>query len=64
MTHGDDNGLRVPPQLAPIEVVIVPIYKTDEERVRVLEAADRIVDELRRVGAARTWPPARTRRRP
>jgi prolyl-tRNA synthetase len=43
MTHGDDVGLRVPPQLAPIEVVIVPIYKTDEERSRVLEAADRIV---------------------
>ena len=40
MTHGDDNGLRMPPQLAPIEVVIVPIYKTDEERARVLEAAE------------------------
>ncbi|HUX33018.1 MAG TPA: proline--tRNA ligase [Gemmatimonadaceae bacterium] len=44
MTHGDDVGLRVPPLLAPIEVVIVPIYKTDEERTRVLEAAGRIVD--------------------
>ncbi len=43
MTHGDDIGLRVPPLLAPIEVVIVPIYKTDEERARVLEAADNIV---------------------
>src|SRR5882757_1008819 len=32
MTHGDDNGLRIPPHLAPIEMVIVPIYKTDEER--------------------------------
>src|SRR4029079_4869958 len=32
MTHGDDVGLRVPPLLAPIELVIVPIYKTDEER--------------------------------
>jgi prolyl-tRNA synthetase len=46
MTHGDDNGLRVPPLLAPIEVVIVPIYKTDEERARMLEAADRIVASL------------------
>ncbi len=44
MTHGDDVGLRVPPLLAPIEVVIIPIYKTDEERARVLEAADRIVE--------------------
>jgi prolyl-tRNA synthetase len=42
MTHGDDNGLRTPPLLAPIEVVIVPIYKTDEERARVFEAAHRI----------------------
>ena len=40
MTHGDDNGLRIPPHLAPIELVIVPIYKTDEERNRVLDAAD------------------------
>ena len=42
MTHGDDRGLRVPPLLAPIEVVIVPIYRTDEDRARVLEAAVRV----------------------
>src|SRR5438552_2424139 len=47
MTHGDDNGLRVPPLLAPIEIVIVPIYRSDEERSKVLEAADRIVGSLR-----------------
>ena len=46
MTHGDDNGLRVPPLLAPIEVVIVPIYRTDEERSLVLEAANRIAKSL------------------
>jgi prolyl-tRNA synthetase len=46
MTHGDDIGLRLPPQLAPIEIVIVPIYKTDEERARVLAAADRIVESF------------------
>jgi prolyl-tRNA synthetase len=46
MTHGDDNGLRIPPLLAPIEVVIVPIYRKDEERAQVLEAADRIVKSL------------------
>ena len=34
MTHGDDNGLRIPPLLAPIELVIVPIYRSDEERAR------------------------------
>lgn len=42
MTHGDDKGLRIPPHLAPTEVVIVPIWRTDEERSRVLEAAERI----------------------
>jgi len=47
MTHGDDNGLRIPPLLAPTELVVVPIYRSDEERARVLEAADRIVQGLR-----------------
>src|SRR5512145_856957 len=46
MTHGDDNGLRIPPLLAPIELVIVPIWKSDAERGRVLEAADRIQRSL------------------
>jgi prolyl-tRNA synthetase len=36
MVHGDQNGLIMPPKLAPIQVVIVPIYKTDEERAAVL----------------------------
>ena len=47
MTHGDDNGLRIPPLLAPIELVVVPIYKTDEERTQVVEAAKRIITGLR-----------------
>ncbi len=42
MTHGDDKGLRIPPLLAPTEIVVVPIWRSDEERARVLEAADRI----------------------
>ena len=46
MTHGDDIGLRVPPLLAPIELVIVPIYRTDEDRALVLEAATRIAASL------------------
>ena len=46
MTHGDDTGLRVPPLLAPIEMVIVPIYRTDEERGLVLESANRIAKSL------------------
>ena len=47
MTHGDDNGVRIPPLLAPTEIVIVPIYRSDDERAKVLEAADRIVASLK-----------------
>jgi prolyl-tRNA synthetase len=46
MTHGDDLGLRTPPKVAPTQLVIVPIYKADAERARVLEAADRIAASL------------------
>ncbi len=42
MTHGDDNGLVCPPRLAQYQVVIVPIYKTDEERAQVLEAGEHV----------------------
>ena len=46
MTHSDDNGLVCPPRLAPVEVVIIPIYKSDEEKARVVEAAYKVRDEL------------------
>jgi prolyl-tRNA synthetase len=46
MTHGDDNGLRIPPLLAPIECVIIPIWRTDAERETVLEAAERLERNL------------------
>ncbi|MEO8194381.1 MAG: proline--tRNA ligase [Gemmatimonadales bacterium] len=46
MTHGDDFGLRVPPLLAPIELVIVPIWRTDEDKTRVIEAARKIRETL------------------
>ncbi len=47
MTHSDDNGLRIPPKLAPIEIVIVPIWKSDEEQGRVLDAAHKLKATLR-----------------
>ena len=47
MTHSDDKGLVCPPRLAQWQVVIVPIYRTDEERESVMHAADEIVRELR-----------------
>lgn len=47
MTHSDDDGLVLPPRLAPIHVVIVPIYRKDEERTAVLEQAAKIAQTLR-----------------
>ncbi len=46
MVHGDDNGLILPPRLAPIQVVIVPIWKGDDEKAQVLEAAGKVQAEL------------------
>ena len=45
MTHSDDKGLVLPPRLAPVKAVMVPIYRKDEERAKVLEAAERIAKE-------------------
>ena len=46
MVHGDDTGLILPPRLAPYQVVIVPIYRKDEERAQVLAEADLLAAEL------------------
>lgn len=50
MTHGDDQGLVLPPRLAPIQAVIVPIYKNDAEKSKVMEVADRVFKELKDCG--------------
>jgi prolyl-tRNA synthetase len=50
MVHGDDQGLVLPPRLAPIQVVLVPIYKNDQERALVLEAAGKIKSVLVKAG--------------
>ena len=50
MTHSDDQGLVLPPKLAPTQVVVVPIYRSDEQREAVLEYADSIYDELTALG--------------
>jgi prolyl-tRNA synthetase len=42
MVHGDDQGLVLPPKLAPIQVVVVPIWKDDDQRAEVLEAVARV----------------------
>jgi prolyl-tRNA synthetase len=50
MTHSDDDGLVLPPLLAPTQVVIVPIFKTDEEQQKVMAAADQIFTTLKKEG--------------
>ena len=52
MAHGDDNGLVLPPKLAPIQVVMVPIYKTDEERDAVLAKFESIEKALAAKGVS------------
>ena len=47
MTHSDDNGLVLPPMLAPLQVVLIPIYKTDEEKQMIDELATKIQQELK-----------------
>lgn len=49
MTHGDDQGLVLPPRLAPVQAVIVPIWRKDEERAAVLEAARALRQRLQDV---------------
>ena len=46
MAHGDDQGLRLPPNIAPVQAVIVPIYKSDEQLTEVMEAANRLKSSL------------------
>ncbi len=50
MTHSDDNGLVLPPKLAPYEVVIIPIYRSQEQLDAVLEKANEIKKELAKQG--------------
>ncbi len=50
MTHSDDNGLLLPPKLAPIQVVIVPIYKNDEQFNQISEKANQIKAALEAKG--------------
>ncbi len=60
MTHSDDHGLVLPPKLAPIQVVIVPIYKTDEQYHAISEKANEIVKELRKHGISVKFDQRRT----
>src|SRR6201991_3097798 len=49
MAHSDDDGLIIPPKLAPIQVVVVPIYKNEVELEKITEKVDVLVKELRKL---------------
>ena len=46
MVHGDDQGLRLPPKVAPIQIVIVPIYKTDEDKDKIQNYIQPLIDDF------------------
>jgi len=50
MTHGDDQGLILPPRLAPIQAVIIPIFRSPEEKALVMPVVDRVFKELKAAG--------------
>lgn len=50
MAHSDDDGLVLPPKLAPIHVVIVPIFKSEEEQKNIADKCEQIAASLRKVG--------------
>lgn len=50
MTHSDDNGLVLPPRLAPIQVVVIPIGKGDEQMKAISDKLQPVIEQLRKVG--------------
>ncbi len=50
MAHSDDEGLILPPKIAPLQVVIIPIYKGEEEKNKVSEKANEVVNQLKQLG--------------
>jgi len=50
MAHGDDQGLRLPPRLAPIQIVAIPIYRSEDEQGTVMEEVKKVFDELHEAG--------------
>lgn len=62
MTHSDDNGLVLPPKLAPIQVVIVPIYKKEEQLQQIGEKVARIVSGLKALGISVKYDDADNKR--
>ena len=62
MTHSDDNGLVLPPKLAPIQVVIIPIYKSQEQKYAITKSIKPIEEALRKRGISVKYDDADNRR--
>lgn len=61
MVHGDDAGLKLPPLVAPVQAVVIPIWRTPDEMVRVEEAVTRVQERLAPVARVRVdWREDRT----
>ena len=62
MSHSDDNGLVLPPHLAPIQVVIVPIYRSNEQLAQISEKVEGIVARLKALGVSVKYDDADNRK--
>ena len=62
MTHSDDNGLVLPPHIAPIQVVIIPIYKNADQLAAISAHVDPIINRLRELGISVKYDDAENRR--
>jgi prolyl-tRNA synthetase len=62
MTHSDDNGLVLPPKLAPLQVVIVPIYRSQEQLAQISEKAQALAERLRNMGLSVKYDDADNRK--
>ncbi len=49
MTHGDEKGLRLPPKIAPYQLVVVPIFKSEEDKKAIIKFIDPILNELKKL---------------
>ena len=49
MVHGDDKGLRLPPKVAPIQIVVVPIFKSDEDKNKIINYIQPLIDDLQKL---------------
>jgi prolyl-tRNA synthetase len=62
MSHSDDNGLVLPPHLAPIQVVIIPIYRNAEQLAQISEKVDGIISKLKALGISVKYDDADNRK--